>query len=60
MTASRAKVVTSPREAAIGVATLSGLMLHLWDNTTTSNVMAPGIRHTIYVKIEKRELVSEK
>lgn len=37
----RASVVRSPRLAAMGVATLSGLMLHHRDNSTTPTIMLP-------------------
>lgn len=41
MDAKRPRVVTSPREAAMGVATLSGLMCNLRDKRTTPIVIKP-------------------
>lgn len=41
MLARRARVVRSPREAAMGVATLSGLMFHLELRITTRIMMIP-------------------
>ena len=38
----RARVVRSPKLAAIGVATLSGLILHFRDKTITAIIMVPG------------------
>lgn len=34
-------MVRSPREAAMGVATLSGLMLHLRDKMITATIITP-------------------
>jgi hypothetical protein len=36
-----ARVVRSPRLAAMGVATLSGFILHRLDNKTTPTIIAP-------------------
>jgi hypothetical protein len=41
----RAREVMSPRLAAIGVATLSGLMLQCRENTITAAVIRPAIRY---------------
>jgi hypothetical protein len=43
----RAREVMSPRLAAIGVATLSGLMLQCLENTMTAAVIRPAIRNDI-------------
>ena len=42
--ASRANVVRSPREAAIGVATLSGLMLNRRERRMTSTMTRPSTK----------------
>lgn len=39
-----ASVVRSPRLAAMGVATLSGLMLHFLDQSTTATITEPRIK----------------
>ena len=39
-----ARVMRSPRLAAMGVATLSGLMLHFLENTTTAAITEPRMR----------------
>ncbi len=38
------RVVRSPKLAAIGVATLSGLMLYFREHKTTATIMTPRIR----------------
>merc|ERR1712209_194349 len=43
-TASRDKVTRSPRAAAMGVATLSGLTLYLLDTAITATITIPSIK----------------
>lgn len=45
---SSAREVMSPRLAAIGVATLSGLMLQCREKTITAAVINPAIKHDIF------------
>ena len=40
----RASVVRSPRLAAMGVATLSGFMLHFLEQSTTATITEPSIK----------------
>lgn len=60
MPASRDKVIKSPRLAAIGVATLSGLMPTFLDAMITPIIMSPvehHVRHVVWATTGERSLL---
>lgn len=52
MPAKRQRVVKSPNEAAIGVATLSGLISHFLDKITTATITQPEMKTMKNVKLK--------
>lgn len=46
-------MVKSPREAAMGVATLSGLMLHLFDINMTPTIIIPKMTINKFVSLSR-------
>lgn len=56
---SRANVVRSPRLAAMGVATLSGLILHLRDKITTAIITEPVQEATVICLVIANFMINE-